>query len=195
MFSTAAAGQTFEAGLTPVKGFYADLDAALTREAKLRTTDLDGTAFPGGRVGTIHTDGTIRLGGGAAIAPPLFLFNGNADPGVRNTGVSPTSGRTYWKSVMPSGAIMALVGLGAYELQTTEFDQAQTYVPNTALTANVTTGVVTNQGAVKYTNWICGIASWAMRSRTIDAAPTGPEGVNAYQIPVLQFYTYFLPAA
>lgn len=80
---------------------------------------------------------------------PLFIFQSSDDPDV-----SRDFGGREGGAVSPSGNINAWVGKGAYELATTEFDSAQTYLPNQPLRAiadndNATTGGrLTNQSVV-----------------------------------------------
>lgn len=88
-----------------------------------------------------------------------FLWVGLDGYDVYNPGVPagvPLGGNTAnpaaWVPIRPSGTVMALVAIGAYELETTEFDTAQTYSPNQLLRAVVLNnstdgGKLTNQDA------------------------------------------------
>jgi len=90
---------------------------------------------------------------------PIFLWVGTDGYDVTNPGVpagTPLSGTTSvppaWVPVRPTGKVNGLVATGAYELETTEFDTAQTYSPNDLLrsvTSNTdaNAGKLTNQDA------------------------------------------------
>jgi len=190
--------QMFEHAIDAVKGWFHG--AALDKSAKLAAAVLGVTTVPAGRVAIIDDNGEFVINRGAATvsnaatAMPIFLWNGSNHTDVYNNGVSSGTSLAHWYGISSTGTMSGLVATGGYELQTTEYDTTQTYLPNQLLTANATTGVMTNQGAVQYVNWICGIASWHVQSDAKSAAATGPEGTNAHGVSTLTFWTYFLPA-
>jgi hypothetical protein len=113
----------------------------------------------------------------------LFPFQG-----VNELDVNNAQSTGQWIPINPSGNIMELVAKGPYELETTEFDQAQTYVPNqplrapTGLTAAAPGGALTNQGIVIGTNAICGVVSRGTFR-------------NSYGKPALAFWPVWFPGA
>lgn len=188
--------QMFERSLDAVKGWFHL--AALDKSAKLSSTLLGSTTVPAGRVAVIDDNGEFVLNRttitNTETAMPIFLWNGSDHPDVYNDGTSSVTGTVHWYGISPTGVMSGLVATGGYELQTTEFDDTQTYVANDLLTAS-TAGVLTNASAVQYTNWICGVASWHVNADNQTAAATGPVGTNAHGVETLTFWSYFLPAA
>lgn len=190
--------QMFEQSLDVLKGWFHL--AALDKSAKLSSTLLGSTDVPAGRVAIINDDGEFILNRGhtsvtnGATAMPIFLWNGSSHPDVYNDGVSPVTGITHWYGISPTGVMSGLVATGGYELQTTEFDDQQAYLPNDLLSAD-TSGVLTNVNNTQYTHWICGVASWHVQADNQAAAATGPVGKNAHGVTTLSFWSYFLPAA
>lgn len=198
--------QMFEHGLDPIRGWFG-LEC-LHKTAPLDATLRSGsTEVPAGRCAFLTDDGEFhidRVSGNSSnfkTVMPHFLWHGRDANSVYNTGVSP-SGSTHWESIIPADNMFGLVATGGYELQTTEFDSEQTYLPNQLLTAansddhgSVDAGKLTNQIATQYINWICGVASFHENQKATDDAPTGPTGTNAHGVETLTFWTYFLPEA
>lgn len=144
-----------------------------------------GVAFSG-RVVHLDSAGEYRFGI-ANRQMPLFLFQNSDDPDVTNDGGDATTDVGNWVPVSPTGKMMSLVATGAYELETTEFDSAQTYLPNQSLTAATgttlaTCGVLTNQSATPYTNAVCGVVSRG-------------EFTNSDGRAMLAFWPVFLPTS
>jgi L-ascorbate metabolism protein UlaG (beta-lactamase superfamily) len=185
----------FEQALDTKKGWFQM--AALDKSAPLGAALLAGaTAVPAGRVASLDTNGEFQLGNGSlATAMPIYLWNAKGDLDVSNDGTSPTTGTVHWVAIAPTGIMSGLVATGGYELQTTEFDTDQTYALNDLLTADVS-GVMTNVAAVQFTNWICGVCS-SHNQAEVEADPgsDNPVGTNANGVDVLNFWSYFLPAA
>lgn len=188
----------FEHGVDVKKGWF-DM-TALDFQAKLdEDVEFD---LPAGRVVHVyaveHDEGgkpraTFRPGA-HATGPALTLINGSADGDVSNPGTT-LGGLFMHKAIMPGGEMTGLVHLGAYELETTEFDKDQTYVVNQLLTARQGileatedyAGVVTNQksgggAVVAYTDAVIGIVS------------TG-EHRNHNRVQTLAYWAYHLPGA
>ena len=184
--------QMYEQALDPLKGWFHL--SALDKSAKLAAALLAAaTDVPAGRVAHLDASGEFALGG-SGTQMPIFLWNGSTHPDVTNNGVSPTTSVQHWVAIAPTGVMSGLVATGGYELQTTEFDTTQTYAPNEPLTADAD-GILSNQTAVQYTNWICGICSWHVQGDNQSTAATSPVGNNAHGVSVLSFWTYFLPAS
>jgi len=186
----------FEQALDALKGWF-DL-AALDKSAKLGAALLGTTTVPAGRVAVIDDNGEFIIDRTAATitnggtAMPIFLWNGSNHPDVYNDGTSPSTSTVHWHAISPTGIMSGLVATGGYELQTTEFNTALTYLPNDLLTAS-TAGVLTNAGVTIYETWVCGVASWHVQGTNQATAATGPVGTNAHGVSVLSFWSYFLP--
>jgi hypothetical protein len=71
---------------------------------------------------------------------PIFLLQNSDDNDVSN------SGGTRWYPIGPAGNITGLVAKGAYELETTEFDSANTYAPNEYLRCKSSSNSSTDGG-------------------------------------------------
>ena len=76
---------------------------------------------PEGSVVHVNASGKYELGVGTTKVMPLFLFQASDDPDVANDGGDASTDRGVWVGITPSGAIMALVAVGAYELVSTAF--------------------------------------------------------------------------
>lgn len=160
--------QMFDHTLDAVKGWFHM--AALDFTAKLSSTETV-TAYAG-RVVHLNDDGEFELGCKGSQMP-IFLLQNGGDSDVTN------DGGTVWYPIGPDGNLTGLVAKGAYELETTEYDSAQTYVPNDYLKANNTDGnaakgKLTNQGISTLVNGgsnptaIVGVVSRAPRKRQSD---------------------------
>jgi len=171
----------FEHGLDIAKGWFEP--AALDFAAKLS----ENVTFevPRGRVVHVNNQNEFEMGV-AGTQMGIFTLNGSEDYDVSNPGTTP-AGNFMHQAIAPTGVMSGLVANGAYEIESTEFDDNQTYQANELLTATAdnttlaTGGVLTNQNAVQYVNPICGVVS---RGRF----------VNAHGVPVLAFWPEWLPA-
>jgi hypothetical protein len=117
----------------------------------------------------------------------IFLFQSSLDFDVSNPGVV----GDYTYGISPKGISSGLVAAGAYELETTEFDQTRQYLPNQPLrspasnTDAVNGGILTNQGigvnaSGTFANAICGCVSRGVYK-------------NAYQQQALAFWPVYFP--
>jgi hypothetical protein len=139
--------QMFDHTLDAVKGWFHM--AALDFTAKLSSAETYSANAYAGRCVYLNASGEFRLGcSGNQMA--IFLLQNNTDSDVTNAGGG------VWYPIAPAGNMTGLVAKGAYELETTEFDTAQTYYPNDYLkadnTAAVTKGKLTNQGITTLEN-------------------------------------------
>ncbi len=129
--------------------------------AALFSESIDVARLPvlGGSVVRLNAAGKFELGVGTLKVMPLFLFQNSDDPDVENDGGDPATEKGVFIGITPSGKAMALVGMGAYELTSTEFVD-DTYAPNDPLTSALT-GVTA--GKIKkgtmYTDMIVGLVS------------------------------------
>jgi hypothetical protein len=147
-----------------------DIDGTLSSNVNLGS--VGATVFSGC---CVHVASTTTGGGGTGTTNNVpiavfemganlnkmacFLWVGNDGYDVTNPGVPAGTilGGTpsippAWIPIRPTGKLMALVAIGGYELETTEFDTAQTYTPNQllrAVTSNTDAngGKLTNQDA------------------------------------------------
>jgi len=103
---------------------------------------------------------------------PMFAIQ-NVDDFDANSDVGNISG----------GVMSAVVAPGGFEIETTEYDTAETYLPNTLLTGGAVDGEVAPAAGSPYgAEPIVGVVS------------TG-AGANAEGKSVLRFWTVFLPAS
>lgn len=176
----------FEHGLDIAKGWFepAALDFAAPLSANV-TFDV-----PRGRVVHVNDQGEFEMGVGETDMG-IFLHNGSEDFDVSNPGTTP-AGNFMHQAIAPKGIMSGVVAKGGYEIESTEFDDNQTYIANQLLTATAnnttlaTGGVLTNQGSgaggdvQQFVDPVCGVVS---RGRY----------VNAHGIPVLAFWPEWLP--
>lgn len=149
----------FESELIARKGWFQP--AALDFTAKMSpNVSFD---VPAGRVAHLNDNGEYEMGL-TTTGMPIFLRNAVKDFDVNNPGTTP-KGNFMHQAIAPTGKMTGLVATGAYELQTTEFDDEQSYKPGDLLTAaadnddSTVGGVLTNDGAVQYDTPCCGVVS------------------------------------
>lgn len=157
--------QSYENILTPVKGFVPNYALDYTAPA------ADGESFEAGSLVSLNSDGEI-IAGCADDAMPMFSINGTDDFDNRgDTG-----------NIAGAG-IGALVATGGFEVYTTAYDTAETYTPNTFLTA--ATGSDAGKVTVSPTSYndrvICGCVS------------RGEPSDTQYDQDLLYFWTMFIP--
>lgn len=178
----------FEHGLDIAKGWFqpAALDFAAPLSANV-TFDV-----PAGRVVHVNAQGEFEMGVGETDMG-IFLIQGSDHFDVANPGTTP-SGNFMHQAIAPIGIMSGVVAKGGYEIESTEFDDNQTYLANELLTAGTsnttlaTGGVLTNQGSgaggdvEQFVDPVCGVVS---RGRFI----------NSHGIPALAFWPEWLPGA
>lgn len=189
----AVPSQMFKHALTPLKGW--PCPTALDFVGIL-STDVTIDPFPAGRCVHVESYQAVTYGPGTSGPIPvfatgaehhdmaIFTLQGSADFDVSNPG------GTDWYAINPGGEMSGLVATGAYELETSEFDTSNTYLPNDLLNAVVNDtdatpetggGCLTNAGAEAYTNAIVGVVSRG-------------QYTNAYGVQSLAFWPVWLPA-
>ena len=116
---------------------------------------------PAGAVVHVNALGFYELGVGQSNVMPLFTFDASDDFDVKNEAGDPATEKGVWVPISPTGQLMALVAVGAYELVSTHF-----VVPNGGFTINMlltspdvgpTAGRIA-QGTLG-TDLICGVVS------------------------------------
>lgn len=171
--------QMFEFMLNPVKGW--PHQAALDYHAKAAS----GVTIRAGMACSLNAAGEL-VPGVVRHRMGMFAFtSGNEFDVSTNYG-------GQWHVQIPQGNLLCLVATGAYELQTTEFDSAQTYNINDPLRAESTganAGKLTNAGVV--------LASQTNTPATSSTAVVGivsrPVARNAYGKNVLSFWPVWYP--
>jgi hypothetical protein len=169
----------YEQALDALKGW--PDESGLDHAAKL-SSDVEFD-IPAGRAVQLNADGEF-IPGVVGAAMGIFLINGTTG---HHTDVS-NPGGSHWTPIAPTGVLSGLVATGAFELETTEFDTAQAYVPNETLAAlpHLTDvaigGVLTNLTAVPFTNAVVGVVSRGVTQ-------------NSHRVDALAFWPVWLPAA
>lgn len=163
--------QMFTHSLDVLKGWVPGNMGALDHSAVL-SANVIITAYYG-RVVHLNSDKEYEMGA-ISWQMPIFLMQNSDDPDTGNV-----DGDDIWTGGIPatsSGSVVmsGIVASGGYEVETTEYDTAQTYVPNEPLRAvasnssQSTGGTLTNQsiGAVgNPTANVCGVVSTGVRAR------------------------------
>ncbi len=173
-------GQMFDHELNPRKGWAGDRGMALEKVLPVASGG-DNEVFAGCVV-TITSGNQFALGVDATglvahCQVPCFAFQNESD-----FDVNPDLGN------IAGGALMALCVLGDFELESTEFDSAQTYVPGSYLTGDAVGAAATGEitlGALT-TDVIIGIISET--GSNANGSFENEHGQN-----VIRFWTWFLP--
>ena len=179
-------GQMFQNLLNPAKGWPSPV--ALDFRAKASPNVLYNMVA--GQATHLNTAGQLEPGV-TGNQMGLFIFQGVNELDVNNA-VSPGQ----WIPINPSGNIMCLVAKGPYELETTEFDAAQTYAYNQPLRAPAGNAAVNYPGSGQLTNQGVVMAS-QIANPTPSTAVCGivSRGTfrNSYGIPALAFWPVWYP--
>ena len=163
--------------LNALKGWPAPhaLDSAITER------------IPRGSVVHVDTAGTFSLGcNNTSLNPmPLFIFPASDDFDVVNEAPDASTVSGAFVPINPTGVAMALVASGAYELVSTNYNTAGSYVPNDKLSADIGTDPVSGDAGQLFegtlgTHVICGVVSRGVVN-------------NGYGHNALAFWPVFLP--
>ena len=172
MPGTLVTGQMFDHELNPVKGW----PSPYAVDHRIQAYSATEGIVPGM---VVHKDPTTKKAIRGLTSPstqmPLFAFQGQNDFDVNGD-----------VGNIISGWMNALVAIGSYELETTEFASPASYVVNEPVTSPVFAADATNCGKLKVTavgsaDTICGIISEA-----------GPQ-VNYSGKSVVRFWPVFIP--
>lgn len=176
----------FDNALDVVKGGYPRVNALDVAGKMHSSVTVD--PVPAGRVvhiAAVDSSGKLPVAlfkpGANGKAMPIFLFNGTNSYDVSNPG------GTRWYAGSPSGVLTGVVATGGWELETTEFDSAQSYPPNTLLRAirsdsAANAGMLTSAGVTLYTNLVVGCVSFGVYR-------------NHHGRNVLRFWPVYLPGS
>lgn len=155
---------------------------AVDFEAKLDASVED--RLPPGSCVHVSSSKTFLPGVGNVARMPLFTFQASDDPDVKNEGGDPSTDKGAWIGINPTGVMMALVAIGAYELVSTNYDDQVSYAPNDHLTSPTTTAGGVDAGMLTkgtlQTNCIVGVVSRGV----VD---------NGYGEDALAFWPWYFP--
>lgn len=173
-----AVGQMFDHTLDGLKGFPRPtaLDFATILSANVTLSRVNA-----GVCVHVNSVGQFELGV-QLLQMPLFTLQNSDDFDVSNANAA-------WTPIAPKGVMNALVATGAYELETTEFDTAQTYTPNDHLTA-VLSNSASNGGSL--TNQSLGTLYGSGMVNRVGVVSRGKR-TNSYGKTVLAFWPVYLP--
>lgn len=156
----AAPRQMTASTLNALKGWPqpAAVDFETQLDAAVPEADLPLLA---GSVVRVNASGKFEVGVGTDDAMPMFTFQNSDDPDIQNEGGDASTEKGVFIPISPTGAMMALVAVGAYELVTTSFKESDSFTPNAFLTADKSGGGDPGKVkiGVKYTDMIVGIVS------------------------------------
>lgn len=190
----------FEQALTPIKGWFDE--AALDFEGILSAAVTFGV--PAGRcvhVSAVNPNGNKQTPefemGVAGTQMGMFLIQGSGDFDVSNPGTT-ASGSFMHQAIAPTGVMSALVAEGAYELQTTEYDAVQTYLPNDLLTAGPSNSVLADGGILTNQTVVGGGTAlevpWSGNTtRAICGVVSRGVFLNEHRINALHFWPTYIP--
>lgn len=142
-----------------------------------------------GRCMHINDDGEFELGA-VGDQMPIFCTSPSTAPSVGNP--SPSG---YWYGIN-GGILSGVCSISGVEIETTEYDTAQTYLPNQQLRAiaangNQTTGGrLTNQGVVKVAS-----GSAATATAVVGVVSKAPHKQSFEKPNVLSFWAIYSPGA
>lgn len=165
-------GQMFDHTLTGLKGWprphAVDVDGTLSGSVNIGgigTPPLSGQVVHVSALGSgVGPNGNgpgmpVFEMGANLTKMAIFLWPNYSDFDVQNPGVpagvglgGTSANPPAWVPIRPTGKLVGLVATGAYELESTEFDTAQTYAANQLLRAvtsntDANAGKLTNQNA------------------------------------------------
>lgn len=157
--------------------------------AEVTHQDDNGTGGGGEKPQVYFKPGAHNTG------PACFVWTGSDRFDVSNPGLT-AGGRFVHKAIAPGGNMNTLVAFGAYELETTEFDTAQTYLPNQLLTARQGTDEADEDEAGRITNQRPADAGVVRQfiDPVVGVVSTG-EHLNHHRVSTLAFWTAWLPGA
>jgi len=158
------------------------------------SADMEKTDMSGGCVAHLDADGEF-MPGAKGTQVPIFMINGPNDLDVDN------DGGDEWTAIAPRGEASGLVGIDAFELETTEFETSQTYAPNDILHSptedQVTNGSENDAGKLyKRKGWTGGgNGALTLNTDSVCGIVSRGKRTNAHGRTVLAFWTFFHPSA
>lgn len=163
--------QDYENQVIAVKGYVPQYALDYTAEI------ADSEEFDEGALVSLNSDGKLEAGlasAGDYVAMPMFATQASDDLDVQHSDGN-----------ISGPGVTALVADGGFEIYTTAYDSAETYSPNTFLTAGTgdDAGLVTTAAANYNDDTIVGVVSQGT-----------DEGEDQYGQDILYFWTKFIPA-
>jgi hypothetical protein len=222
-------GQPYYRTIKPLRGWYSDsaIDASgsLTSDVNIGSTSAEATrglvvhaaeaqsrTDPYGLPTSGPQQFGFEMGWKSSLGGlPMILWSNSQDGDIYNPGVTGTTDEigsasqiAEWASVLPpldGGNLVALVCSGAYELESTEFDTAQTYLvgqPLRAVTSNTDAdaGKLTNQRGTTDAFNSAGLIQYVANSSTVTnwdsivAFVSRGKYTNSQGRPVLAYWTF-----
>ena len=174
-------GQMFDHMLNPAKGWPSQ--AALDFQAKI-SPNVQYDMNPG-QVAHINTAGELEPGVQLGQMP-LFMFQGANDYDVN------AERNDQWTPISPTGRVMCLVATGAYELETTEFDDTQVYNTNDPLSAPIGNSAGSAGVSGVLTNVSPGTLYGGSMKNRVGVVSRGAF-TNCYGKQVISFWPCYLP--
>lgn len=177
--------QMYEHTFDGVKGWFGEW--VVDFQARL-SADVSIVAYVG-RCVHLNDDGDFEMGA-VGYQMPMFLTVGSNYPSAGN---SSPSGRWY---AVHGARLSAVVAVSGLEVETTEFDSDQTYLPNQPLRAiasnsdQTTGGRLTNAGVVKAES-----ATPASATAIVGIVSRAARKVQGDRNTVLAFWPVFKPGA
>jgi hypothetical protein len=174
--------QMFDHTLDAIKGWFQM--AALDFTAKI-SANVTVSVYAG-RCAHINDVGEFELGCTGSMMP-IFLLQNGTDNDVSN------DGGTTWYPIGPTGTITGLVGSGSYELETTEFDSANTYAPNEYLRCKSSSQSSTDAGLLTNASTVAAEAGSGNPTNIVGVVSRGVRKRQSDRNNVLAFWTVYKP--
>lgn len=175
--------QMFDHTLDAIKGWFHM--AALDYTAKL-SANVTVSIVYAGRCVHVNSAGEFEVGA-LGSQMPIFLLQNSDDNDVAN------SGGTTWYPIGPTGVLTGLVGSGSYELETTEFDSALTYVPNDYLRCKSSANDSANGGLLTNASTVAAEAGSGNPTNIVGVVSRGVRKRQSDRNNVLAFWTVYKP--
>jgi hypothetical protein len=183
--------QSYTNALNILRGWFDD--NALTYESTVDAAVVKSPLY-GGTVVSLNSSGKF-VPGVATTAMPMILKGSSDGFDVSNPG------DTEWYAGQPDGTLSAIVAIGGFEVESTEFDTSEaTYAPNTLLTSPtesvVGAGYEAQAGKLyKKANWHNGNSgAVAISTHNICGVVSKGRYKNSHSIDVLAFWPVYFPA-
>lgn len=151
----------------------------------------------GGRVCHLNNSGEFELGA-TGTQVPIFIFHPSNSDAVAQ--VYDTEDGAVGSP--PEGTLFGLIGIGPYELQSTEFQSGVTFNYNDLLTsptvgqdANLSGGATEDEAGMLYKtrSWNEGDGAAVTTADNVCAVVSQPVSTNGHGRQVLSFWTVYLP--
>lgn len=162
------------------KGWLPGNMGALDKSAKLSANVTIDPVYAG-RVAHLNNEGEFEMGV-LGTQMPIFLTQNSDDTDVRN----PNTGAEDFAAITSTGVMSGVVATGGYEVESTEFDSAQTYAVNDVLRAVSSNSNATTGG--RLTN-----ASFTLGTTAGVGVVSKQVYKNSHRKNVLRFWTAFIP--